>query len=162
MKAILTLTAASVIAFSGLATAEQSLSMAEMDSVSAAGFADAQAFADAVGVDTFANTNTVTSVVGQEDVPGQFGSIYDIIANALAEANAGSDGNALASGRGSGATVGSLLSDTESFADVDTDTLAANPFATSVARNVSVASSILRTNTASSSSLANSASSLSN
>jgi hypothetical protein len=172
MKAILTLTAASVIAFSGLATAEQSLSMNEMDGVSAGGFASAAAFADAFGVDTFANTNTVTDVRSVENVQGQFGSIYDIIASALAEAAAGSDGNALANAQGQGVTRGSLLSDTNSGApEVEgdpaevfavTDTTVGLPFATSSAMNMSVASSILRGYTASSSSLANSAASLSN
>jgi hypothetical protein len=162
MKAILTLTAASVIAFSGLATAEQSLSMNEMDSVSAGGFASAAAFADAFGVDTFAETNTVTDVSSVENVAGQFGSIYDIIASALAEAAAGSDGNALANGQASGVTQGSLLSDTDSTASALTDTTVDLPFATSSAANMSVASSILRGYTASSSSLANSAASLSN
>ena len=162
MKAILTLTAASVIAFSGLASAEQSLSMNEMDGVSAGGFASAAAFADAIGVDTFANTNTVTDVSSVEDVAGQFGSIYDIIASALAQSAAGSDGNALANAEASGVTQGSLLSDTDSTSSALTDTTVALPFATSSAANMSVASSILRGFSASSSSLANSAASLSN
>jgi hypothetical protein len=162
MKAILTLTTASVIAFSGLATAEQSLSMNEMDGVSAGGFAEAMATAEAFGVDTFANTNTVTNVEANENVAGQFGSIYDIIANALAEANSGSDGNALASARASGDTIGSLLSDTESMANSLTDTTAPLPFARSDANNVSLASSILRGYTAASSSAAQSAAALAN
>jgi hypothetical protein len=162
MKAILTLTAASVIAFSGLASAEQSLSMNEMDGVSAGGFASAAAFADAFGVDTFAETNTVTDVSSVENVQGQFGSIYDIIASALAEAAAGSDGNALANAQASGVTQGSLISDTDSTASALTDTTVDLPFATSSAMNESFAISILRGYTASSSSLANSAASLAN
>jgi hypothetical protein len=172
MKAILTLTAASVIAFSGLATAERYLTMDEMDSVSAGG-ALAEAFAEAFGFDsTFANTNTVTEERSVEIISGQYGRIQDLLARALAEAAAGSDGNALANARARGITRGSLLSDTNSGAPAVegdpvevfavTDTTVALPFATSAARNQSLASSILRNRASSASSLANSSASLSN
>lgn len=89
MKYLRTITAASVLAVSGFATAETTLTQNQMDGVNAGGFASADAIATALGTVTSAFTDTWTSVTATNIVPGQFGAIFviDSDAHALAESD---------------------------------------------------------------------------
>ncbi len=162
MKYLCTLTAASVLAVSSFASAETSLSQSDMDGVNAGGFAIADAIADAFGTVTSAYTNTVTNVISTNILPAQFGAVFDIASDALAEAASDSDGNAVALASGFGATQGTLLSDTESYAATVTDTDAVLPYALSMAMNTSLGASMIIGLSSSATSASSSAASLSN
>ena len=162
MKYLRTITAASVLAVSGFATAETTLTQNEMDGVNAGGFAFADAIASALGEVNSAFTNTVSNVIATNIILGQFGAIFVIDSDATAEASADSDGKAVALGSAVGMTQGTLLSDTQSFAQAHTDT--DSLFASSVANatNTSLASSNIIGLAASAASVSGSAASLTN
>lgn len=162
MKLALTLTAASVIAFSSFASAGQELSMTEMDIVSAGGSAAADALADAFGNVTSTSTNTQADVVSVQKIPGQLGAIYWITSTGVAQSASDSDAKAISTAQAAGVTAGSLLSDTSSMSTTTTDSVAALPSALAMSSNTSNASTILLGNPASSSSASNAASLLQN
>ena len=141
MKFLRTTIAASVLAFSGFATAETTLTQNQMDGVNAGGFAFADAIATALGVVNSAFTDTWATVVSTNIIPGQFGAIVVIDSEAHALAASDSDGKAVAAGEGWGFTQGTLLSDTESYAMTATDTDAQLPSSIAHAGNQSLASS---------------------
>ena len=124
-KTLITLGMASALAFSVTVSAEQALSLAEMDGITAAGSATASAVADAIGAITSTYADTATSVVGGEPILGQVGKIYPISSGAAAmtEALAQSSAVAAAAGNAVAATVGTGLSDTtaasQSLANAD-------------------------------------------
>jgi hypothetical protein len=124
MKApIVMLSAASLLVLGTVAQAEQDLTAAQMDSVTAAGNAVATAAADFFASQGFAETNTVTYVrnattLGENEEPVPFGGnfqvgfipVIDSYAYANSLANAG--GGAIAGGTAEGMTMGSGISDT--------------------------------------------------
>lgn len=170
MKIAITLTAASIIGFSSFAAAEQELSMIQMDIVSAGGSAAADALADAVGYVTASNTNTVANVISQRLVQGQLGGIHWIESTGVAQSASNSDGEAIGTARAAGVAAGSLLADTTSFSQTDTNSgvggppavallqldeengIGGLPYSLSNSNNSTVASTILIGNPASSSS----------
>jgi hypothetical protein len=138
-KLIITATAASMLAFGAVVSAEQQLSFGEMDGVTAGGFVDAFADARARGVtsDTYTSTYALTRTIDAWQVPGQVGVIDVVASDGEAVSSATATGSfAQAGGRlvnpdGSltdelgyarGNTVGTLNSDVtvRSFADADT------------------------------------------
>jgi hypothetical protein len=162
MKYLRTITAASVLAVSAFANAETSLSQIEMDGVNASGFAFADAIANALGTATSAWTNTAANVVSYNIIPGQFGAVFAIASDALAEAASDSDAKAIAVATGYGMTDGTLLSDTESYAATATDTDAVLPSSVAVGWNNSIAASLIIGLSSSASSSANSSAALHN
>lgn len=162
MKFALTLTAASVLAFSSFASAEQELSMVEMDIVSAGGSAAADAVADALGVATSTSTLTQATVDAQVSIPGQKGAIFDIRSTSVAAAEAAADAMALASSQGANVSQGSLLAETTATTSASVDTLAALPFATTTHTTTGIAQSILRGVGSSSSGVSSSVAALAN
>ena len=162
MKFALTLTAASIIAFSSFASAEQQLSITEMDIVSAGGSAAADALADAFGMVTSTSTFTQADVVSTQIISGQFGAIHEINSTAVAASTSDSDGKAVSAAQAAGVTLGTLLSDTQSTSTTFTDTTIANPVALAMSNNTSVASTIIKGLNAASSSASNAASVLAN
>lgn len=124
-KLIITASTLSLLAFGSVASAEQQLSMAEMEGVSAAGFADVFADARARGVEAFAQTYTdaFTRTVDEIQVDGQVGAIDVVQTDGLAESYAFARGSfAEADGYSVGFTEGTLRSDVveDSYADADT------------------------------------------
>jgi len=163
MKLALTLTAASVIAFSSFASAGQELSMTEMDIVSAGGSAAADALSDALGNVTSTSTNTVANVISEMLVPGQLGGIHWIDSTAVAQSAADSDAKAISTAQAAGVTAGSLLSDTVSYSQTTTNSgVGALPSALASSSNTSLASTILIGFPASASSASSAASLLQN
>lgn len=163
MKLALTLTAASIIAFSSFASAEQELSMTQMDIVSAGGSAAADALADAVGNVTATNTNTVANVVSEMLVPGQLGGIHWIESTGIAQSSSDSDGKAIGTANAAGVAMGSLLADTSSFSQTNTNPgVGGLPFSMSNSNNSTVASTILIGHPASASSASSAAALLHN
>ena len=158
---------ASMLMLSATVSAEEQLSMAQMDGVTAGGTAVAQAVANAIGNLTGTATGTVATVQSIGSVPGQVGQIAIILSTAIADASAQATGSpaqaggtALAVGNASGQTVGSGLSDTQSGTGVVADSI--NLLASSQSGNTSIATSVLIGLTAASSSAATSAASLQN
>lgn len=162
MKFALTLTAASIIAFSSFASAEQELTMTQMDIVSAGGSSAADALADAFGMVTSTSTLTQADVVSTQIIEGQFGKIHEINSTAVAASTSDSDGKAVSAAQAAGVTLGTLLSDTISNSTTYTDTTIANPVALAMSNNTSTASTIIKGLNASSSSASNAASVLAN
>lgn len=162
MKIALTLTAASIMALSSFASAEKSLSMAEMDIVSAGGSAAADALADAFGNVTSATTSTQADVVSVDRIFGQLGNIKEITSTALAASASDSDGKAISTATAAGVTMGTLLSDTMSFSQTFTDNTIPLPVALANSNNTSVASTIILGLPASASSASSAASLLQN
>jgi hypothetical protein len=145
MKFVKTLTAASVIAFSSMAAAEQPLSMADMDGVSAGGFGIAEAIATALGAVTATATSAIGTSVSTEQVFPQLGVVNLIQSNALADSASASDGVALALATGVGQTNGNLLSDTVSTSETATNSgVGALPSSMAMSTNLSLASSMIR------------------
>ena len=141
MKRLHTIIVAIVIAFSRIANAETTLTQNQMDSVNAGGFAFADAIATALGVVNSAFTDTWTSVIATNIVPGEFGAVFVIDSDAHAQAASDSDAKAVAVGSAWGYTQGTLLSDTESYAMTHTDTESLLPSSIAHAGNTSLASS---------------------
>ena len=162
MKFALTLTAASIIAFSSFASAEQELTITEMDIVSAGGSAAADALADAFGMVASSSTLTQADVISTQVISGQFGSIHEINATGIAASTSDSDGKAVSAAQAAGVTLGTLLSDTISNSTTFTDTTVPNPVALAMSNNVSTASTIIKGLNASASSASNAASVLAN
>ena len=162
MKYLNTITAVSVLAVSAFANAETSLSQNEMDGVNAGGFAVADAIADAYGEVTSAYTNTWANTLSTSLFPGQFGAIFVIDSDALAEASSDSDGNAQALASAYGFTRGTLLSDTASFAQTITDTSVFLPYSSSMATNTSLGSTLIIGDTAQANSTASALAALTN
>ena len=163
MKLALTLTAASVIAFSSFASAGQELSMNEMDIVSAGGSAAADALADAFGNVTATSTDTQTHVASSLLVPGQLGGIHWIESTGVAQSAADSDAKAISTAQAAGVTAGSLLSDTTSNSVTNTNSgVGQLPAALASSNNTSLASTILIGFPASASSASSAASLLQN
>lgn len=159
-RALIAFGTASVLAFSVAALADNELSLAQLDGVTAGGNAAADAYADAFGVNTTSNTSTFAEVLSLGNVAGQVGYIEKIKATAVAASDAAADGQAMAMGAASGVANGTGLADSYSYSR----SLADNPGL--VARqnnyNNTMASTILRGHTASSSSMAGSAAALAN
>ena len=162
MKLALTLTAASIIAFSSFASAEQELSMNEMDAVSAGGSAAADAIADALGMVTATSTQTIADVLSVQIISGQFGKIHEINSTAVAASTSDSDSKAVSAANAAGVTFGTLLSDTISASTTNTDSVATNPFAMAMSNNTSLASTIIKGLNATASSASSAASTLAN
>lgn len=162
MKIALTLTAASIIAFSSFASAEQELSMNELDAVSAGGSAAANALADALGMVTATATNTIADVLSIERISGQFGNIDIIESTAVASSTSDADNKAVSAAQAAGVTVGSLLSDTMSGSATDVVSIGPSPYAVASANNTSLASTILKGYNATASSVSNATSALNN
>ena len=144
MKYLRTITAASVLAVSGFANAETTLTQNQMDGVNAGGSAFADAIATARGVVNSASTDTWAAVIATNIIPGQFGAIFVIDSVAYAQAISDSDTRwrkAFAGAEGRGQTQGTLLSDTESYAMTATDTDAQLSSSIAHAGNQSLASS---------------------
>ena len=161
-KTLITLGMASALAFSATVSAEQALSSAEMDSITAAGSASASAVANALGAATSTFADTYTNVVGGEPIAGQVGVIYPVssTAAALTEALAQSSAVATAAGDAGAATIGTGLSDTTatSSAWADADGLVA----TSMNTASGLATELFRGASAANASAANSFSALGN
>jgi hypothetical protein len=125
-KLVIAATAMSFFAFGAAVNADQALTAAEMDSVTAAGFVDAYAEARARGVDTvtdsyaFGESITVDELV----VPGQKGKIEVVRSRGTAASYAyAAPGSFVeADGVAAGDTEGTLASDLvlTSYADADT------------------------------------------
>ena len=141
MKFLRTITAVSVLAVSGFANAETTLTQSQMDGVNAGGFAFADAIATALGTVNSTFTDTWTSVVATNIFLGQFGAIFVIDSDAHAESASDSDAKAVGVASAWGYTQGTLLSDTTSNTETHTDT--DSLFASSIAHatNSSLASS---------------------
>ena len=126
MKKLVTIASAiSLLTFGAAASAEQQLSLAEMEGVTAAGFADVLADARARGVEAFTATDTFafTRTVDELIVSGQVGRINVVQTDGFAESCAFARGSfAEADGFSLGFTEGTLNSDVveTSFADADT------------------------------------------
>jgi hypothetical protein len=161
-KTVITLGMASALAFSTMVNAEQALTLAEMDGITAAGSATASALADAIGASTSTFADTFTNVVGGEAIPGQVGAIYPISSTAAAvtEALAQSSAVATALGDAAAATVGTGLSETAvaSSAVANADAL----IATSANTASGIATALFRGESAAASAAANSFSALNN
>lgn len=161
-KIFITLGMASALAFSSMVSAEQALSLAEMDGVTAAGSASAAALANAFGAQTSSFADTFTNVEGGEPIPGQVGAIFPISSTsaAVTEALAASSAVATAFGNAAGATIGTGLSDTtaasEALADAD------NLIATSANTATGIATALFRGQSSVASAVANSFSALGN
>lgn len=159
-RALIAFGTVSVLAFSAAALADHELSLAQMDGVTAGGNAAADAFADAFGTNTTANTYTFAQVRSLGNVAGQVGYIERIQSDAVAESDAAANGQAMAFGYGSGRTEGTALSDTYSYTASLADRPALNAFNRSY--NNSLASTVILGHTAYSSSAAGSAAALAN
>jgi hypothetical protein len=161
-KTFITLGMASALAFSAMVSAEQELSLAEMDGITAAGSASAAALANAFGAQTSSFADTFTNVEGGEPIPGQVGAIFPISSTsaAVTEALAASSAVATAFGDAVGATIGTGLSDTTAASEAlaDADTLVA----TSANTASGIASSLFIGQSSAASAAANSFSALNN
>ena len=163
MKPVLTLTAASILALSSAVSAEQELTMGELDGVSAGGVAFAEAFADALGNVVSTSILTDTSVVSVAETFGQLGDIDTIVSNALAASSADADAQATALGQGVSTTVGTGLSDTDSSSNsVANSGVGSLPFAINMTQSSGVATQLFQGMSASSNSAGFSASALQN
>lgn len=158
---------ASLLILSATVSAEEQLSMAQMDGVTAGGSAVATAIANAFGNVTATATATLATVQAVGFVPGQVGQIAIIGSNANADASAQATGSpaqaggtAIALGSAAGQTLGSGLSDTVSDTSVLADSISL--FAGSASSNTSIASSVLIGLSSSANSAAASAAALSN
>ena len=158
---------ASLLILSATVSAEEQLSMAQMDGVTAGGSAVATAIASAFGNVTATATATLATVQAVAFVPGQVGQIAIIGSNSNANASAQATGSpaqaggtAIALGSAAGATVGSGLSDTQGNTEVLADSIFL--FAGSASSNTSIASSVLIGLSSSANSAAASAAALSN
>lgn len=170
-KLIVTASAVSMLAFGAMVSAEQHLSLTEMDGITAGGVATAIADARARGVtsSTFTSAIGLTYTVDSLAVPGQLGSI-DVVRSegeAISEALATSGGFSSATGAAFGDTEGTLNSDVAvtSFADADTTgaLLAGSRFsAFSSNLSQSIASEIVRGRTSYANSSATSAAAIGN
>lgn len=159
-RIILSLSAASLLVFAGIASAAEELTYAQMDGITAAGNAASSALADAFGVNTSAVTSTLAQQVVTDVQAGQLGAISLIQSNALASSASAADAISLASAAGSGVTTGDNLSDTVSASQTLADSL--TPMSMASASNSSVASSLIRGWTASASSASTAAAQLAN
>jgi hypothetical protein len=125
-KLVIAATVTSLFAFGAAANAEQTLSAAEMDTVTAAGFVDAFADARARGVSTETKVKTEAEVYTVDNlvVPGQKGKIEVVRSRGLAASYAyAAPGSFVeADGYAWGETEGTLESDLflTSYADADT------------------------------------------
>jgi hypothetical protein len=169
MKRItIALTAASVLALAGAVSAEQALTEAQMDGVTASGSASGYAFSSGVGSNVFTSTLVATSTIGGAPVDPQAGVFYPVTAmvdtDALAVANAPA-GGIFGAGRTSGFANGNLFADTASgYIDPNDANTIINPTAgianqpallsSGFAANTSAASSVLYPATAISSAAA--------
>jgi hypothetical protein len=162
MKYLTTITAASILAVSGFANAETTLTQNEMDGVNAGGFAFADAVATAIGIVNSTFTATITEVVATGVIFGQYGVIFVVDSDAYATSSSDSDGQAVSIANAEGETQGTLLADTVSNTLTATDTV--GPLGSSVgwAENTSLASSNIVGLFAAAASSSGSASSLSN
>ena len=162
MKYLRTTIAASVLAVSGFATAETTLTQNQMDGVNAGGFAFADAIATALGTVNSTFTDTWATVIATNIFAGQFGAIFVIDSDAHAESASDSDAKAVGVASAWGDTQGTLLADTTSNSSTATDTDSLFASSLSHANNTSVASSNIIGFAASASSMSGSAASLSN
>lgn len=170
-KLIVTASAVSMLAFGVMVSAEQQLSLTEMDGVTAGGIASAVADARARGVntDTYTSAIGITYTVDSIAVSGQLGTI-DVVRSegeAISEALATSGGFSSAIGMAVGTTEGTLASDVDvrSFADADTTgALIPGSRYSAFSSNVSqsVASEIVRGRTASANSTSSSVAAIGN
>lgn len=125
-KLIITASAVSMLAFGAMVSAEQQLSLTDMDNVTAGGFANTFADARARGVtaDTYTFTAGESLTIDELQIEGQVGKIDVVASRGRAEsaAFATSGSFADASGYADGDTVGTLNSDVilTSIADADT------------------------------------------
>jgi hypothetical protein len=124
-KLIIAASTVSLLVFGASVSAEQRLSAAEMDGVTAAGFAEYFASARARGVESSTEVETYgdTYTVDTARVPGQVGGIDVVRSEGGARTYAYARGSfAEADGYVEGDTEGTLASDTygESLADADT------------------------------------------
>jgi hypothetical protein len=150
------------MSISVFANAETALTETQMDGVNAGGFAFADALSDAFGEVATAWTNTVTNVFSTNISPGQFGAIFVIDSDAMAQSTADSDAKATALAEAIGYTQGTLLSDTESVTMTITDTTVALPYSSSYASNTSFGASNIIGLTATANSASSSGATLSN
>lgn len=157
-QTLIALATASVLGFASAVTAEQELSLAQMDSVTAGGNAAAEAMADAFGIDTMTATTTAASVESLGNVAGQVGAIEIIGSEAMAMSEAAADGVSVAMSGGAGMTEGTLLSDTTSASTALSD--AVNLMSMATAQNTSMASEAVLGRNASASSASMSAAAL--
>jgi hypothetical protein len=139
-------TAASLIALSGSAMAEQELTAGQMDAVTAAGSAAAQALATSLGVVVSDVTSTLAQLntIGEEGPiggDGQIGFIPVIQSTAMATSQSVADGVAVGIAQSQGTTVGTGLSDTASFSSTIADV--PGLFAQATASNQNIASSVI-------------------
>jgi hypothetical protein len=162
MKYLTTITAASVLAVSGFANAETTLTQNEMDGVNAGGFAFADAVATAIGIVNSTFTATVTEVVAVNVIFGQLGAIFVIDSDAFAASASNSDGKAISVANAEGETQGTLLADTSSNSATATDTVGPLASSRGFANNISNASSNIVGLFAAAASSSGSSSSLSN
>lgn len=125
-KLIITASAFSLLAFGSVVSAEQQLSMGQMDGVSAAGFADVFADARARGVTATTDTQTDAFVrtIDELAIPGQVGRIEVVASDGRGYSYAFSSTNPFAEAEGysQGNTIGTGISDVveTSLADADT------------------------------------------
>jgi len=146
MKTIITtVAAASFLALSASVLAEQTLSFAEMDGVSAGGFAGpwtTGAMATASGPSSaFAGTYLNANVTTTDLIVPQFGTVglMTSMVEAGSEANAVGSGVSAAGAVAAGQTVGDWTSDTGSDSFAGADMSIALPVAQANAINVSTA-----------------------
>lgn len=125
-KLMIAATAMSLFAFGAAVNAEQSLTSAEMDSVTAAGFVSVIADARARGIETVSDVVAVgeSETIDELSVPGQKGVIEVVRSRGTAASYAfAAPGSYVeADGMATGDTEGTLASDVylESYADADT------------------------------------------
>jgi len=113
----ITLGAASVLVLAGVASAEQQLTSAQMDGVTAGGFAGGFAYANAVGPNVLTHATVLASTTGGPAVDPQAGVFYPVTSlvstDAMAVANAPA-GGVFGAGQTNGNAYGNLLSHTAS------------------------------------------------
>jgi hypothetical protein len=150
-RIVSTLGAASILVLSGVAYGAQPLTTEQMDSVTAGGLATGGATAAAIGQQTFTSTlvQAQTGTIGTSIVDPQFGSFAIVGSSVIAGAESvsgnpppfGNPAVAASIAGSTGATVGDLISDTQSLVGTSTTSVAPGAAATAGATNTSIAAS---------------------
>jgi hypothetical protein len=125
-KLIITASAISMLAFGAVASAEQQLSLSQMDGITAGGSFDGLADARARGeyTDAYTWSEGTSRTVDEIQVEGQVGAIDVVRTDGYTESDAYATGGSFADAHGyvTGDTEGTLASDVfqTSYADADT------------------------------------------
>ena len=139
----LTLSAAAMLAMAGVVSAEDQLSAAQMDGITAGGIAEAVAAAEALGnTAAFEEVITAAAVVPVDATAGELGAIYTILSEAFTSSEALADDDAYALGIAEGTASGSGDADVFSESLAAADSTAAHS-AVAEAASAAVATSVL-------------------